>query len=323
MHETFLLDVKFYLDIFERHENTYFLAGWVHSDKRTIESLRVDAGNGISHEQTALEVRRDVNAFYQLPINATTGFKFILSSEQSLPELIFSIKYQNEDTFKVIKSVPNPSSSTSPTSKLAKPEITVRNQFPGMVVIEDFYDDPDKVRAYALQQDFQHDANYHKGARTQSKTIFPGTKECFERILGKKITNWESHIYNGVFQYCVAQDPLVYHTDNQSYAAVIFLTPDAPAECGTSFFKSRYNGLSREPTEADCERLGKSKSALVEEMFAGNFYDRTRWELVDVIGNVYNRMAMWDARKVHAASQYFGNTPENSRLFHMFFFDAE
>ncbi|MEZ5448552.1 MAG: hypothetical protein R3E89_05940 [Thiolinea sp.] len=44
---------------------------------------------------------------------------------------------------------------------------------------------------------------------------------------------------------------------------------------------------------------------------------------MDVIGNVYNRMVIWDARKVHAASAYFGDRIDNSRLFHMFFFDAE
>jgi len=58
-------------------------------------------------------------------------------------------------------------------------------------------------------------------------------------------------------------------------------------------------------------------------MYAGNYYDKTRWETVDVIGNVYNRMVVWDAQRVHAASEYFGDTLENSRLFHMFFFDAE
>ena len=58
-------------------------------------------------------------------------------------------------------------------------------------------------------------------------------------------------------------------------------------------------------------------------MFKGNFYDKSPWDLVDVVGNVYNRMAIWDAKLVHAASQYFGDNKQNSRLFHMFFFDAE
>ena len=58
-------------------------------------------------------------------------------------------------------------------------------------------------------------------------------------------------------------------------------------------------------------------------MFEGNFYDKTPWELVDTVGNVYNRMVVFDSRRVHAASEYFGDSIENSRLFQMFFFDAE
>lgn len=40
------------------------------------------------------------------------------------------------------------------------------------------------------------------------------------------------------------------------------------------------------------------------------------------MGNVYNRLAMWDARLVHAATDYFGTDINNSRLFQMFFFDV-
>ncbi|HPY41250.1 MAG TPA: DUF6445 family protein, partial [Thiolinea sp.] len=123
-------------------------------------------------------------------------------------------------------------------------------------------------------------------------------------------------------QYCTAQESLVYHTDNQSYAAVVFLTPDAPPECGTSFYKSKFNGLMAYPTPSDTAKHGKSEDELFAEMFAGNFYDKTRWELVDTVGNVYNRLVIFDAKRVHAASAYFGDKMENSRLFHMFFFDV-
>ena len=34
--------------------------------------------------------------------------------------------------------------------------------------------------------------------------------------------------------------------------------------------------------------------------------DPTPWEKVDVVGNVYNRLVIWDAHAIHQASQYFG-----------------
>ena len=59
------------------------------------------------------------------------------------------------------------------------------------------------------------------------------------------------------------------------------------------------------------------------DIFKNNFYDKTDLEVVDVVGNVYNRLVIWDAKLIHAASEYFGDQKENSRLFHMFFFDAK
>ncbi len=326
MHDTFLEGVKFSLDHFDRYENTCFLAGWVHSEHKPVSSLRVEALNHFSEEIHQFEIRHDVNKFYDLADDIPTGFKFVLSQEKEFPSLLFSVRLEGEDNYKVIKDVNNPRHNNKFEQQPPKPQIpqiSIGNPFPGMVVVEDFYSNPDKVREYALAQEFKADNRYHKGARTENKTVFPGTKAFFEDILHKKITNWESHVYNGVFQYCVAQDPLVYHTDHQAYAAVIYLTPDAPPECGTSFYRSKCNGMMHAPKEQDCARLGKSAAELTEEMFAGNYYDKTRWETVDVIGNVYNRMVLWDAQKVHAASEYFGDAPDNSRLFHMFFFDAE
>jgi hypothetical protein len=46
-------------------------------------------------------------------------------------------------------------------------------------------------------------------------------------------------------------------------------------------------------------------------------------ELVDKIGNVYNRLVIFDAKLIRSASCYFGNNDNNCRLFQMFFFDLE
>lgn len=326
MHNTFLEGVRFNLDHFDRYENTCFLAGWVHSEHKPVESLRVEALNHFSEEIHQFEIRHDVNKFYDLAEDTPSGFRFVLSPEKEFASLLFSVRFKGENNYKVIKDVNNPRQNSNQQQQAKEPEvpqIKIGNPFPGMVVVENFYDDPDAVREYALTREYREDERYHKGARTEEKTIFPGTKELLEDILHKKIINWENHIYNGVFQYCIARDALVYHTDHQTYAAVVYLTPDAPPECGTTFYRSKFNGMMHTPTAQDCERLGKSAAELSDEMFAGNYYDKTRWETVDVIGNVYNRMVLWDAHKVHAASEYFGDSLHNSRLFHMFFFDAE
>ena len=54
------------------------------------------------------------------------------------------------------------------------------------------------------------------------------TKEKFEKVLGMKITEWEGHTMNGRFQSNKAGTPLVYHCDEQTWAACIYMTPKEP-----------------------------------------------------------------------------------------------
>ena len=194
---------------------------------------------------------------------------------------------------------------------------------PKIIIVDDIYEDPHKVREFALSCKFVANDKYHKGSRTGNRFLPKGMKELFEKFLNKKITKWKEHGVNGVFQFCTAQDALVYHVDQQSYAAMIYLTPNAPPSCGTSTYRSRRTGLRSAPTKADAKRLATPQGALHYQIFRNNFYDKTNLDVVDVMGNVYNRLVIFDAQSIHAASEYFGDKKENARLFQMFFFDAE
>lgn len=181
---------------------------------------------------------------------------------------------------------------------------------PRLWIVDDFYADPYAVRDFVLQQEFDSDLDYYKGKRTKEQYIVPGTKEAFEKIIGKKITNWtETHGMCGRFQYCTAEDDLVYHCDGQTLAGMVYLTPDAPFSCGTSLYAHKKTGLRNENDFEDTN------------VFEGGFYDKSKFELVDTAGNVFNRLILFDAKSIHSANEYFGTTKENSRLFHLFFFD--
>jgi hypothetical protein len=194
------------------------------------------------------------------------------------------------------------------------------NEDKGLIVVDDFYADPDFVRDFAMRNLEYNPSDYHKGKRSKTRFVLDGTKEKLEKIIGREITNWNYESYaNGVFQYCVANDPLVFHVDSQMYAGMVFLTKDAPFETGTSFYSSKNTGRKRfdnfEDQEA-YETTFRGKNA------AMNFYDSTQFEKIDEVGNVYNRLVLFDAKQIHAPSKYFGDAIENARFFHMFFFDV-
>lgn len=183
---------------------------------------------------------------------------------------------------------------------------------PQIVVVDDFLPDPDSVRATALRQPFvkMHSA----GLRTEERFLHLAPyRERFEGLLTRKLTHWDDNAANGRFQICFASDSIPYHSDSQSYAGVLFLTPDAPLGAGLSFFRGRRSGLRRRSSDA----------ALMALTFGSDAeFNRDHWEEIDRISNIYNRLVLFDAHLAHGASAYFGDRPENARLFQNFFFDV-
>ncbi len=189
-------------------------------------------------------------------------------------------------------------------------------QTPTALIIDNFYKDPDAVRQFALSQKFM-DGGYGKGyigKRTYEQFLFDGLKEKFEDILGQKINSWEDQPMNGRFQITYAGEPLVYHCDSQKWAAMIYLTPNAPFECGTSLYAHKIT-KARSYNDPGWDYSWK-------DTHLGDLHlDGTFFEPVDILGNVYNRLVIFDGSNIHSASKYFGQIDSNARLWHMFFFD--
>jgi hypothetical protein len=184
-------------------------------------------------------------------------------------------------------------------------------------IVDNFYENPDQVREFALNQEYV-EGGFGRGfigRRTEQQFLFPGLKERFEEIMGKEITEWESHGMNGRFQVAWAGEPLVYHCDSQKWGGMLYLTPEAPYSCGTTLYAHKQT-RARNYYEEGWDAAWKDTPG-------DPHLDGTHFEPVDVMGNVYNRLVIFDASAIHSASQYFGTVMENSRLWQMFFFDAE
>ena len=150
----------------------------------------------------------------------------------------------------------------------------------GVIVVDNFYKDPDFIREWAIKEIEFSPSNYHKGERAIKRFSIIGMKEKLEQIIGKPIYNWNYDAYaNGIFQFCTADQPIVYHVDNQTYAGIVFLTPDAPPQTGTAFYRSKVTGDYKFDDEKrqtiNYVRAFQGKSA---EM---NFYDGTNFEKIE------------------------------------------
>ncbi len=200
---------------------------------------------------------------------------------------------------------------------------------PDILVVDNFFRDPDEVRAIALAQEYVADLRYYKGVRSTQRFLWPHLREEFGRLLGKPVTEWGGYPANGVFQQTSADDPLVWHHDEQQYAAAVYLTPDAPPQAGTSFWRDRAHGCRRSPTDPrEARRLGSieaieaAKAVIYNEE---NVVSLEHWELIESVAGLYNRLVIWEANLIHSATSYefADGSVVPTRLVQLFFFDAD
>lgn len=180
-----------------------------------------------------------------------------------------------------------------------------------LIIIDDFYANPDSVRQYALSQQFAVSGNY-PGLRT--KPYLPDDlKSSIQHIIlnaGGIVTNWfEESGYTGAFQMCTAKDRTWIHADSfNTWAGVCYLNPDAPVSAGTALYRWKET-KSYERTNNDAPQL--------------DGYDNTKWEMTDYVSNKYNRLVLYRGNLYHASLDYFGDNIKNGRLFQTFFFNTE
>jgi hypothetical protein len=303
-HETNIPEVYIYIDSISDHSDTlYDVHGWICSTKYNIEDILIDK-KSVSPIFTP---RQDVTRYYN-PTDLNPGINFYLKKSNAFDSIQLKVKGKKEllDIGSMAKWIAYHSG--------------FKSEEKGLIVVDDFYSDPDFIREWAINEISFSPSSYHKGERATDRFSIIGMKEKLEKIIGKPIYNWNDDSYaNGIFQFCTADQPIVYHVDNQNYAGMVFLSPDAPANSGTAFYRSKVTGdYSFDNEKRMTERYVNAFKGSNAEM---NFYDGSHFEKIDEIGNKYNRLVLFDAKNIHAATQYFGDKKENARLFHMFFFD--
>jgi len=192
-----------------------------------------------------------------------------------------------------------------------------------IIVIDDFYQNPDAVREFALRQEFKVRGNY-PGQRTES-FLNDGLKDSISKILephAGKVTYWGDNgsgvNYTGAFQYVTSLDRSWIHSDGTTtWAGVCYLTPDAPITAGTGLFRHKATGLRGwnygQHTKEETDNNPANKET----------QDYTKWEMTDMVGNIYNRLVLYRGDMYHVSLDYFGTDKYDGRLFQTFFIDTE
>jgi hypothetical protein len=193
-----------------------------------------------------------------------------------------------------------------------------------VLVKDNFYKDPYKVLNAAKQADF-YEPRYYTGLRSRAVYHEPGVKEKLERILGIKITRWDTDPTqeNGVFYQAHSKGkkkevPGV-HSDYpyNDITAVIYLTPGLPFDCGTSLWMHKQTGLMDPPTSAFTRKNKLNLKKLIDQL-EDESKDRTKWVEIDRIGYRFNRMVAYPSGALHSATNHFGSSLEDVRIYQTF-----
>jgi hypothetical protein len=187
-------------------------------------------------------------------------------------------------------------------------------------IIDGFYSNVDEVRDFALSLDYPTNGNY-PGRRSQS-FLNESMKEAIESVVSPfhgKVTYWSEEQYTGCYQFTTSRDRSWIHSDQTTkWAGVCYLTPDAPVTAGTGIFRHKETGWMH----FDYKR--QNDPEYIKQAPPGDeCQDYTKWEMVDRVGNVFNRLIMYRADNYHVSLDYFGKDLNDGRLFQVFFFNTE
>lgn len=200
------------------------------------------------------------------------------------------------------------------------------NLYP-VTVINDFYDKPDEIRKYALAQKYTycHEMN-------EIDYVFPGsrTKELrdlsfslYEKVCKRLISvfhipehdtmRWQ---INTSFQIVEEKygSGLIHQDQNTIFAGVLYLTPNAPLNSGTSLFRKNttYNDKEYQQLIRENDEHFK-KNEPIDYTYHAMFDEVVR------VNNVYNTLILFEGDIHHCANQFFGDKKSNARLAQVFF----
>jgi len=178
------------------------------------------------------------------------------------------------------------------------------NALDRLVIKDDFYTNPDEVRARALGKTYaQPPAGTPRLAVTaicdesESKAMYDRLTPFLPQVEDNPIVG-----VNILFRYTLAnaQKKVFCHVDGCSGAGIVYLSKPEHCAGGTTIYRHKATGD---------EIYNKQNRQLYD------FRDHAQWEVIEEVEMVYNRLVIYPGQLFHAITPvFFGERIDNSRL---------
>lgn len=200
-----------------------------------------------------------------------------------------------------------------------------------LIIVDDFYEDPQVVRQAALALDYPITGRF-PGRNTRNYEVEASLRRV-GRVLRMNIVVHERSRDISVFRLTYGSDEgrCDIHVDPAGWAGVCYL--NLPGNCagGTSFFRHKATGLTHWPSQEQAEALRAGGVIPPSELPEVSDLDayfiregacRDHWEEILTVPMIFNRAVFYDAKQFHSITAWrsFGDDPATARLTQLFFF---
>ena len=194
-----------------------------------------------------------------------------------------------------------------------------------LIIVDDFLENPDALRAYALKQQFDRLGGKNWPGRDSSDTHGEEemTQACSE-VVGMKLAIKPENkcSYFRITKEGQHGKQHIHFDPNEGlvWAGVLYLTPTFHPTAGTKFWKHKETGWETAPSNEEGAKYGINSHDDMFEFFNTEGKDESKWICTDNVGIKYNRLVMFNPFLWHSNGDWFGTTYDNCRLVQLFFF---
>jgi hypothetical protein len=197
------------------------------------------------------------------------------------------------------------------------------NYFIPTLVVDDFFEDPDYIRQFALSQEYNQISQAYPGKRTAP--LYELDEDLFQSIINRFFglfyeTNSEDpYQWNATAYFQQVEDKFVdgwIHRDEDALmTGIVYLNEDYQSDAGTSIYVRKSGS---EIINSDIKEKFFRGDISYEESKPAQDENNAQFEEVINLKNRYNRFVAFDSNRYHGANQF--NTQSNEPRLTLIFF---
>jgi len=188
------------------------------------------------------------------------------------------------------------------------------------IIVDDFYNHPDKLVEVALSRFKEEDSptGGYAGAMTTESYLSDEHRKIFQQFTGEPSINSSTNA-NGRIRFTRENDPYQFHIhydveQGTKWGGVVYLSKDHPKTDGTCFWRHLRTGLEVAPNTLEgFAKYGWKDFHDLKAFLETEGIDESLWEKTLTIPYKYNRLVLFRPWLLHSPGPAFGDTIENSR----------